>query len=172
MFRNGQFVWEHVTPAFFYADDDYEVNPSGVDITLGNVERFGEERRLVMMRDGKIERPSVSESHRGRHDKETVWDLDGGYYWVNYTETISIPEGHVGFVYPRSTLMRNGVMLFTAVWDAGYEGKGGGGMLVNGGLTIEKGTRIGQLVLAESEDTDIRYDGQYQGEGISDDGGE
>ena len=82
---------------------------------------------------------------------------------VRYGEPVRIPTGHVGFVLPRSTLLRNGCTLDTAVWDAGYEGVGEGRLDVGHGIDIEAGARIGQLVLARA-DHEGTYDGTYQGE--------
>ena len=61
--------------------------------------------------------------------------------------------------------MRNSCMLHTAVWDAGYEGKGEGLLEVHHEIEIEDGARVGQLVLAEA-DHETTYDGDYQGENI------
>jgi deoxycytidine triphosphate deaminase len=54
-------------------------------------------------------------------------------------------------------------MLHTAVWDAGYEGRGKGLLVVHRGVEIEPGARIAQLVFAEANH-DGTYDGSYQGE--------
>jgi dUTP pyrophosphatase len=56
-------------------------------------------------------------------------------------------------------------MLDTAVWDAGYEGKGEGLLEVHHDVELERGARIAQLVLAEANHEDA-YDGSYQGEGL------
>jgi dUTP pyrophosphatase len=87
-------------------------------------------------------------------------------YVVRYAEEVAIPTDHVGFVFPRSTLLRNSCMLNTAVWDAGYEGKGEGLLEVHRDIEIEAGARIAQLVLAEA-DHDGTYDGSYQGENVA-----
>jgi deoxycytidine triphosphate deaminase len=56
-------------------------------------------------------------------------------------------------------------MLDTAVWDAGYEGKGEGLLEVYHDIEIETGARIAQLVLAKAEG-EATYDGSYQNENI------
>jgi len=76
---------------------------------------------------------------------------------------IAVPEGHVGFVLPRSTLLRNGCTLETAVWDAGYEGRGEGLLQVHHEIELRPGARVGQFLLAAA-DHDGEYDGDYQGE--------
>ena len=157
MFKSGRFVADHVTPV-----DDTQVQPNGVDLTLGAVHEQTTRGRIS--RDGKRigERREVPfESVEGRK-----WAYLGrGGYVLQYAETVSIPEGHVGFVYPRSSLMRNSCMLNTAVWDAGYEGKGEGLLQVHHYVELERGARVAQLVLAEA-DHEGTYDGTYQGERV------
>jgi deoxycytidine triphosphate deaminase len=59
--------------------------------------------------------------------------------------------------------MRNSSMLHTAVWDAGYEGRGEGLLEVHHELAVERGARFAQFVLAAA-DHEGTYEGDYQGE--------
>jgi dUTP pyrophosphatase len=155
MFRSGGFVAEHVTPV-----DDAQVQPNGVDLTLASVHEQTTRGRIA--RDGKrIGRRRVVPFESVEGSEWTYLAPDG--YVLQYAETVHIPEGHVGFVYPRSSLMRNSCMLNTAVWDAGYEGKGEGLLEVHRSIELERGARIAQLVLAEANHEGT-YEGGYQGE--------
>lgn len=158
MYRSGSFVAAQIEGV-----QAEQVQPNGVDLTLAEVyEQHGPGH---IAREGKEvgdRRALAPEEREG--DGET-FSLPPGGYVVQYTETVSIPEGHVGFIYPRSTLMRNSCMLNTAVWDAGYTGKGEGLLQVHHDVEIERGARIAQLVLAEGQHDDT-YDGSYQGENI------
>jgi deoxycytidine triphosphate deaminase len=153
MFRSGTFVAEHVT-----ATDDQQVQPNGVDLTVDAVFEPTEPGRIE--RDGK---------HVAGRDEVATQDgyyrLEPNGYIARYGERIAIPDDHIGFVYPRSSLMRNGAMLTTAVWDAGYEGRGEGLLQVHRPIDIEPGARIAQLVFARAEHTG-HYDGSYQGENV------
>jgi dUTP pyrophosphatase len=151
MFRSGHFVASQIESV-----SDAQVQPNGVDLTLGDVLEQVEAGRVGV--DGKTvgDRDPVESDADG-------FDLDPGGYILQYAETISIPEDHVGFLYPRSTLMRNSCMLNTAVWDAGYEGKGEGLLQVHHPIRLERGARVAQLVLAEAGHEDV-YAGTYQGE--------
>ena len=100
-----------------------------------------------------------------RGDELETYYLSPGGYILQYAETVSIPEGHIGFILPRSSLMRNGAMLNTAVWDAGYTGRGEGLLQVHHDIELERGARVGQLVLAEADHEGL-YDGNYQGERV------
>ncbi|MGB9964214.1 deoxyuridine 5'-triphosphate nucleotidohydrolase [Halobacterium sp. CBA1126] len=151
MYESGAFVAEHVDPV---ADD--QVQPNGVDLTVEAVLEQREPGRIG--RDGK----TIGDREPVDDGAETFVLRPGGYV-LQYAETISIPEDHVGFLYPRSSLMRNSCMLNTAVWDAGYTGKGEGLLEVHHEVELERGARVAQLVLADAEHADT-YDGSYQGE--------
>jgi len=56
-------------------------------------------------------------------------------------------------------------MLNTAVWDAGYEGRGEGLLEVHHPIELEAGARIAQLVLAAADHAET-YDGSYQHENV------
>ena len=155
MFRSGAFVAQHVSPV-----DDDQVQPNGVDLTLGAV--------YEQVEPGHIGRSGKTVGDRRAVDPDAAADvptyrLGPGGYLAEYAERVRIPEGHVGFVLPRSSLMRNSAMLHTAVWDAGYEGRGEGLLEVHHELAIERGARFAQFVLAAA-DHEGTYEGDYQGE--------
>jgi dUTP pyrophosphatase len=157
MFRSGHVVADHVDPV-----TEVQVQPNGVDLTL---ERVFEPRDA-----GRIGREGKSVGDRSPMDPETpsesgppTYYLPPGGYVVQYAEEVAIPRGHIGLLFPRSTLLRNACTLNTAVWDAGYTGKGEGLLEVYGDLEIEAGARIGQFVLATAGHGGA-YDGSYQGE--------
>jgi deoxycytidine triphosphate deaminase len=162
MFKSGAFVAEKLDGL-----RESQIQPNGVDLTLDAV--------FEQTDAGRIERGAKTVGDRRELDPaETAWthdDSTGAYtlaeggYIVRYGERIRIPEDHIGFLYPRSSLLRNSCMLDTAVWDAGYEGRGEGLLEVHHELTIEQGARIAQLVLAEAEHVG-EYDGSYQGENL------
>ena len=155
MFESGSFVAEHLAPVA-----DEQIQPNGVDLTLDTVFEQCEPGRIGI--DGKR---IGDRNELDTGDSGGDYSLSPGGYVVRYAETVRIPEGHVGFIHPRSSLMRNSCMLNTAVWDAGYEGRGEGLLEVHHDIEIERGARIAQLVLAEA-DHDGVYDGSYQGENV------
>ena len=178
MFRSGTGVAEHLAPVA-----DEQVLPNGVDLTVdavyeqvtpGRIGRsgktVGDRRELTPAADDDGTASDARESaasddarDAGRADADEGYRLSPGGYVVQYAETIRVPDGPVGFVYPRSSLLRNSCMLNTAVWDAGYEGRGEGLLQVHHPIELEPGCRIAQFVLAEATHDDT-YDGSYQGE--------
>lgn len=153
MFESGRLVGEQLTSI-----SDTQIQPNGVDLTAATISE--------QTSPGRISRDGKTVGDRRDIDADNgVFALDPGAYILQYAETVRIPDGHIGFIYPRSSLMRNSCMLHTAVWDAGYEGKGEGLLEVHHEIKIEEGARVGQLVLAEA-DHETTYDGDYQGENI------
>jgi dUTP pyrophosphatase len=153
MFKSGRFVASHLGEL-----RENQVQPNGVDLTLETVfEQVG---------TGRIERDGKTVGERRELDTEDgLFHLDPGGYVVRYAERVVIPDDHVGFLYPRSSLLRNSCMLDTAVWDAGYEGRGEGLLEVYHPVELEPGARIAQLVLADAAHEGT-YEGSYQGEHI------
>ena len=160
MYRSGAFVADHVSPTT--AD---QIQPNGVDLTLDVVFDQLEPGRITADEKEIGDRVARPLEQLDRKAPDTYY-LPEGAYIARYRERIEIPEGHVGFVYPRSSLMRNSCMLNTAVWDAGYEGRGEGLLQVHHDIELERGARIAQLVFAEA-DHEETYDGSYQGENLS-----
>ena len=153
MFESGAFVAQQLTPI-----DGSQIQPNGVDLTAA---------KLYEQTDpGHIGREGKTLGDRREIDPvDDTFELAAGAYIVQYGETVHIPDEHIGFIYPRSSLMRNSCMLHTAVWDAGYEGKGEGLLEVHHPIEIEQGARIAQLVFAAA-DHEGTYDGSYQGENV------
>ena len=169
MYESGTYVAAALEAAGADLDDDQR-QPNGVDLTVdavfeptepGRVGRDG--KRVAARADVTPSRPDDGEA--ADSTSPAVYRLDPGAYVVRYGEPVRIPEEHVGFVYPRSTLLRNAAMLNTAVWDAGYEGVGEGLLQVGHPIEIEQGARIAQLVLARAKH-DETYDGTYQSENL------
>ncbi|SMO34918.1 deoxyuridine 5'-triphosphate nucleotidohydrolase [Halorubrum cibi] len=157
MFESGEFVSAALEAAGATLRPEQR-QPNGVDLTVEAV--FRQTEPGCVGREGK----RVGDRTALEVDDD-AYRLDRGTYVVRYGEPVRIPEGHVGFVLPRSTLLRNSCTLDTAVWDAGYEGVGEGRLDVGHELEVEPGARIAQLVLARA-DHDGTYDGDYQYEGL------
>jgi dUTP pyrophosphatase len=66
----------------------------------------------------------------------------------------------------RSTLLRNGATVGTAVWDPGYQGRSSSLLTVHNpqGIQIKKNARIAQLVFYHTGEVEQGYTGVYQRE--------
>ena len=160
MIRSGEFVYEHVTQPDGRDVHPNQLQPNGVELTIDSI--------YAITQVPYIGDSSYDKGDRVEIEPEVIgmYALDEGYYVIEYNERISIPEGHVGYVFPRSRFMRSGAMLYTALWDTGYTGKGEGGLSAFTEIEIEDGCRVGQLVLLSTDGKEGTYSGSHQGENL------
>ena len=95
--------------------------------------------------------------------------LSPGPYLVTFNEVVNLPNHIMALGRPRSTLLRSGVTVHTAVWDAGYHGRSQAMLTVANphGFRLELGARIMQLVfLPLAGPAGEGYQGVYQGENL------
>lgn len=153
MVRNGQFIAQFVNPC-----QPVQIQPNGVDLSVGEVFRLGDPPGAILSGGTKLaaRRPIALSDQQ---------PLAPGAYVIRYLERVSIPTGHVGVVYPRSSLLRNGAALYSALWDQGYEGRGESLLVLWHPLLLPPQTRIGQLVLFTAEHAEP-YNGQWQHENL------
>ncbi len=140
-----------------------QVQPAGVDLTISKVYTIDSALRL-----GRKDRvlPSFTEV---KPSDSGWWFLKPGVYKVRFNEVVSVPEDTVALCFPRSTLLRSGVILMCTVWDPGYRGRGEALMhIINpNGLFIERGASIAQLVFLKLTSKVAKpYRGYYQGENL------
>ena len=70
----------------------------------------------------------------------------------------------------RSSLLRMGAAVQTALWDPGYKGRSEALLVVSNshGLTLQRDARVAQLVFIRIERADGEvYGGRYQGENMA-----
>ena len=79
--------------------------------------------------------------------------LEPGPYLVTFNEVVNLPRDLAALGRTRSSLLRGGVALHTAVWDAGYSGRSQSLMTVYNphGFTLNKDARVMQLVFFRLE---------------------
>jgi len=133
---------------------------AGIKLHLDQVYSLGSNGRLGI-NDRKLP------EYREIEAFDNIYRLGPGPYYVKYREWIEIPNGFIGLAIQRSSLIRMGATLYTAVWDPGYKGRGSGLLVVHNphGIEIEKGAQIAQLVFFKMTGTTRKtYNGYYQGE--------
>jgi dUTP pyrophosphatase len=141
-----------------------QVQPNGIDLTLREV--------ALLQSSGKI---AVSDSQRLVSDLAPLVfdglgfiDLVPGAYIITYNEIVHLPKNVMALARPRSSLLRCGVTVNTAVWDAGYSGRSQSLMVVynSQGFRLQRNARIIQLVFLRLTRETEGYRGAYQGENI------
>jgi dUTP pyrophosphatase len=143
-----------------------QAQPNGVDLSLDAVWRFAGAGAL-----GRANQDRVLPAHTELPFDTSGWlELPPGAYGTRYAEWVEVPLDCGALCFPRSSLLRMGVHVPTAVWDAGYGGRGEGLLVVNNphGVRLQHGARIAQLVVFRlTEPAAAGYAGRYQHEGRS-----
>ncbi|MFQ6031076.1 MAG: deoxyuridine 5'-triphosphate nucleotidohydrolase, partial [Dehalococcoidia bacterium] len=94
-------------------------------------------------------------------------ELGPGPYLVTFNEVVAIPNHLMALGRPRSSLLRSGVAIHTAVWDPGYHGRSQALMVVYNplGYRLAPGAPILQLVFFPlASPVAEGYRGIFQGE--------
>ena len=147
-----------------YINLEEQVQPNGIDLTLRGV--------ALLQTSGKI---TVKDSQRLVSDLAPLVfdgldfiDLMPGAYIITYNEIVHLPKNVMALATPRSSLLRCGVTVNTAVWDAGYSGRSQSLMVVYNpqGFRLQRNARIVQLVFLQLTGETEGYHGAYQGENI------
>jgi len=140
---------------------NHQIQPCGIDLTIDNVTKLKEVGEITQH---EVKLPTYEDIPLLEDNK---WYLEPGPYIIRYEQIIKIPENAAGIVLPRSSLLRMGANIFTALWDPGYEGRGISLLYVfnKHGIRIEKGARVAQLILIDARSSG-KYSGRYQKEGL------
>lgn len=88
---------------------------------------------------------------------------------MTFNEVVEIPPDVMAIARPRSSLLRMGATIETAVWEPGYKGRSQSLLIVHNpeGIKIKRNARLMQLIFFRLEnDAEKLYDGIYQGENI------
>jgi len=152
------------TPALVEdVDVQLQLQPNGVDLRVERVQRLTSPGLLGAA--DNVREPAAREDVPT--DKDGWWDLHRGAYVITYREKVNLPTDLMALSRPRSSLLRSGVAIHGAVWDAGYSGRGEGllSVLNSRGYRLQRGARVAQLVFFRlSAPTGEGYKGRYHGE--------
>lgn len=92
------------------------------------------------------------------------WLLYEGTYDITFNEGCNIPDNRVAFIKQRSSLMRNGTLINSPVFDPGFQTDYIGTiMIVTQPIFIEENARVAQIYFHECTSAEM-YDGQWQGD--------
>jgi len=145
-----------------YIDLEEQVQPNGFDLTLRDIALLQSSGRIAVSNNQRV----VSDLAPLVFDGLGFIDLPPGIFSITFNEIVHLPNDIMALARPRSSLLRCGVTVDTAVWDAGYSGRSQSLMVVYHpqGFRLQKNARVLQLLFMRlSEETD-GYRGTYQGE--------
>ena len=148
-----------------YIDLEQQLQPNGFDITLRDVadlQNMGQIGKDNAQRQLPDLTPLI-------FDNQGFIELKPGSYMITYNEIVHIPTTLMALARPRSSLLRCGVSIGTAVWDAGYSGRSQSLMIVynSAGFRVQKDARVAQLVFMTLSAETEGYAGKYQNENIN-----
>jgi len=144
-------------------DAEQQVQPNGIDLTLKEVALLSSPGSLGIGNASRI----LSSTSPLVFDGLGRVDLLPGCYLVTYNEVVNLPKNILALAMPRSSLLRCGVSIHNAVWDAGYSGRSQSLMVVYNpqGFRLQRNARIVQMVFFFlSREVVQGYHGVFQGE--------
>ncbi len=146
-------------------DIQQQVQPNGIDLTLKEIALLDSPGSLGPGTEGR----ALSSTSQLIFDGLDRVDLLPGCYLVTYNEVVNLPKNMMALARPRSSLLRCGVSIHNAVWDAGYSGRSQSLMVVYNaqGFRLHRNARIAQMVFfILSREVVQGYHGMFQGENI------
>jgi len=147
-----------------YINLEAQMQPNGVDLTLREVALLQSSGKIVVEDSQRL----VSDLAPLVFDGLGFIELMVGAYIITYNEIVHLPRNIIALATPRSSLLRCGVTVNTAVWDAGYSGRSQSLIIVYNpqGFRLQRNARIVQLVFLKLTQETEGYHGAYQGENI------
>ena len=147
-----------------YIDLEEQVQPNGVDLTLREIALLQSSGRITAENSQRL----VSDLAPLVFDGLGFIDLVPGAYIITYNEVVHLPKNIMALGQPRSSLLRCGVTVGTAAWDAGYEGRSQSLLVVYNpqGFRLQRNARMTQLIFLRLSQKTEGYQGAYQGENI------
>ena len=145
-------------------DLEQQMQPNGIDLTLREIALLQSSGRIAAEDSQRL----VSDLAPLVFDGLGFIDLVPGAYIITYNEVVHLPKNVMALARPRSSLLRCGVTVNTAVWDAGYSGRSQSLMVVYNpqGFRLQRNARIAQLIFLRLSKKTEGYQGAYQGENI------
>jgi len=157
---SGQEISEFIQKVYSQANSGEQKQPAGFDVTVNKILAYPRDRfilSIIKPENSKLEEVEA---------RNNIFELETGAYFVELNEITTIPRDAIGILLPRSTLLRNGLDVRTALFDPGYSGQPKVMLVCHRPANIERFARIGQLVVLKSDrDFSSQYTGRYQGEG-------
>ncbi|MBI4234328.1 MAG: deoxyuridine 5'-triphosphate nucleotidohydrolase [Chloroflexi bacterium] len=148
-----------------YLDLGAQLQPNGFDLTLRGVEGFTRPGQLGL---GNAQR-RLAETSTLSFDRGGWLHLPPGPHLITLNEVVNLPLDLMALGKPRSSLLRCGVAIHNAVWDAGYRGRSQALLVVYHplGFRVARDSRVLQLVFYRLEAPVAEgYQGRFQRENL------
>ena len=146
-------------------DIEKQLQPSGIDLTVQTVSSFSSPGAIGYENKERI----LSDTSPLSFTDSGTINLATGCYLITYNEVVHLPQNIMALGLPRSSLLRCGVNIHTAVWDAGYSGRSQSLLVVYNplGFLLHRNAKVLQLIFCQlSHPVEQGYNGIFQGENI------
>jgi dUTP pyrophosphatase len=144
-------------------DAEKQVQPNGVDLTVREICAFNSNGTISVDNKDRVQ-SGISPLP---FDEKGGLYLPQGVYLATCNEIVNLPKNVMALAAPRSSLLRCGVSIQNAVWDAGYSGRSQNLMVVHNsmGFRIYHNASYNQIVFFTlSREASRGYNGIYQNE--------
>lgn len=145
-----------------WLDLNTQLQPAGFDLSLMEVRRFKSEGRIDFSNSRRV----LADTEPAPFGPDDCVHLGKGAYLLVFNEIVNLPLDIVAIAKPRSSLIRCGASVETAVWDPGYQGRSRALLVVYNekGIVLERNARVVQLIFLKVQGETLGYRGVYQGE--------
>jgi dUTP pyrophosphatase len=147
-----------------YLDLASQLQTNGFDLTLRDVRALASCGQIALDNRERV----LSELKPLEYGPDGFIHLAPGTYNITFNEVVNLPKDVMALGRPRSSLLRCGASLHTAVWDAGYSGRSESLLMVYNtlGLNLKRNAKVLQLVFMQLTQMSQGYQGRYQGENL------
>lgn len=144
-----------------FVNIDEQLQPNGFDLTLRGISMLQSSGVIPVDNNRRV----ISALGQLYFDGIDYIDLLPGAYVVTFNEVVNLPDDIMALGKPRSSLLRCGVAIHNAIWDAGYHGRSQALMVVYNtlGFKVQKNARVLQLIFLRLSASTEGYNGIYQG---------
>ena len=139
----------------------------GYDLSLQTVKqiRANPQDKIGVVLKNSTSLAGYSDIEKLQLDGNMGWLLYAGTYEITFWEGCKIPSDYVGLIRQRSSLLRNGTIIHSSVFDPGFETEFMGCVMrVNETIFIEEDARVAQIYFHDCVEVSELYNGQWQGD--------
>lgn len=149
--------------------DENQYQPAGIDLKLGNIKTLSNKEAVYGIADGTKQLPEQVNAEEsavkiGATKLEVGFMLEPNVPYIAVVQNkVKIPLDVLQLYFPRSSLLRAGVDVRTAVGDPGFNGHLSF-LIINHSdvpFFIKKGERFAQMVCMKLDGVTNAYDGDY-----------
>lgn len=139
----------------------------GYDLSLQEVKQIRQnpQDKIGVVLKNKTNLADYTVTEKVQLDGSMGWLLYPGTYEITFWEGCKLPADYVGLIRQRSSLLRNGAIIHSSVFDPGFETEFMGCVMrINETIFIEEDARVAQIYFHKCEEVDQEnlYNGQWQ----------